>query len=111
MTHSGRASSSTDIEQPYLRPLWTCSASAFNPGAPGSQQLGKELTTTLQHAAGQGDVCGRVAIHAALKLILGCHLVRLKFSSLKRLSVIYANKPMQSHKICKVSYLSVWHNL
>lgn len=51
-----------------------------------------------------------VATHAALKLIPGCHLVRLKFSSLGRSSVIYANKPMHSHKICKDGYLSVWHS-
>lgn len=59
----------------------------------------------------QGAACGRsVATHAALKLIPGCHLVRLKFSSLGRSSVIYANKPMHSHKTCKDGYLSVWHS-
>lgn len=42
---------------------------------------------------------------------LPCHLVRLKSGSLGCSSVIYANKSMHSHKICKEGHLSVWHNL
>lgn len=52
-----------------------------------------------------------MTIHAVLKLIPGCHLVRLKFGPLGHSSVIYAKKSMHSHKICKEGHLSVWHNL
>lgn len=94
----------------------SCGSSSINPGAPSQAELpswwaGKPFTA-LQQAARRGAACRRsMAIHAAIKLILGCHLVRLKFSSLGRLSVTYANKAMQSHKICKEGHLSVWHNL
>lgn len=121
MTHPCRASSGIGIKQPDRSPLWTRAAAAFNPGAPStsraSQLVGKEAIhhppASSQSSLNirQGAACrSTMAIHAALKLIPGCHLVRLKFSSLGCSSVIYANKSMHSHKICKAGHLSVWHN-